>query len=119
MTEKMTNAQMGQTLELLSKLHETGKLGYAIARNTRKITDAAKEYLEMQSQLFQKYGTVGEDGKTATIKGQDNIKAFTEEMGDIPQIEHEVEIFKVSEDVFTSGGLTSNQMMGLLWMVEE
>lgn len=38
---QMTNDLMAANIEILAEANETGKLGYAIARNLRKLRDAA------------------------------------------------------------------------------
>lgn len=112
----MTNAEMCECINVLSELRETGRLGYAIARNKRKLMDAAKEFLELRDDLLQKYGE-SEDGIYYSVSPE-NSDAYIKELGDIPQIAHEVEIFTIPEDVFFGGSLKSNQMEKLLWMVK-
>ena len=49
---KMTNAQMWEGIQALSCVKETGKLGYACARNLRRLMDACKEYMEVRDRLM-------------------------------------------------------------------
>lgn len=114
---RMSNAKMEQYIDVMSGLTETGKLGYAIARNTRKLKEAAKDYLKIKGDLLQKYGVMSNDGKRFVVSG-DNFPKFISELGDIPDIEHDVDIFQVPEELFFGGTLTSQQMENLLWMVE-
>lgn len=109
----MTNEQMATAVEVLSTLGETGKLGYAIARNLRKLKDSATEYFEMRSKFFHEFGTK-KNGMYSVP-----IDVYTENMGDIGRIEHEVDIYQIDEETFFSGGLTSSQMEQLMWMVKE
>ena len=112
---KFTNDEMLRSIMMMRDLHETGKLGYAIARNMRKMTDASKEFMDIREQLLQKYGTDTGDGKY-TISS-DNAIAFSREISEYSEIEHDVDVFCVDEDTFTSGDLDSQQMYVLEWMV--
>ncbi|MCD8208538.1 MAG: hypothetical protein LUD72_11415 [Bacteroidales bacterium] len=112
----MTNAEMVQAIDVMVGLSETGKLGYAIARNLRLLKTEATEYIQLRSELFQKYGI--QNGSQWRIPPE-NIEEYIKELGDIPSIDHEVNVFKVSEEDFVSGSLTAAQMESLLWMVKE
>ena len=115
----MTNAEMASNIEILAQLKETGKLGYAVARNLRKLRDAAKEYLDLRDNLFQEYGhSVG--GNRYMVE-KDKLPEFLEALNadGIPDIEHDFEAFQVDEDTFIGGGLNSQQMSALMWMVKE
>ncbi|MCD8126184.1 MAG: hypothetical protein LUD82_01515 [Clostridiales bacterium] len=116
---KLSNNEMAQATETMSGLKEKGKLGYAIARNTRKLRDAAKEYLELRNTLFQKYGH--SVGGNRFVVDKDKLPDFLEELNadGIPAIEHEVDVYQVDEDTFISGSLDSQQMAQLFWMVKE
>ena len=114
----MTNAQMWESIQTLSSINnETGKLGYACARNLRKLMDACKEYMEIRDKLMMEYGTSEGNGKfTFTAE---KAQQFTEAIKEYALIEHDVDVYQVSEDVFCSGTLTNKEMYALEWMVEE
>lgn len=114
---KFTNEQMFRCIVAMHDLHETGKLGYAIARNMRKMMDAAKEYLDIREEVLKKYGTDKGDGRY--LIPQENTEAFWNEISQYATIEHDVDVFHVSADEFMSGGMDSEQMFILDWMVEE
>ena len=97
---KMTNAKMWEAIQTLSSVDETGKLGYACARNLRK-----------------QYGT--DEGNGKYTFDQEKAKEFTDAIREYAIIEHDVDIFQVSEDVFCSGSLTTKEMYALDWMVKE
>lgn len=119
MIKTMTNAQMLAALEVLAgAAQETGKLGYAIARNRRKITDAVTEYSRIRDELVTRYGMDNHDG-TYQIASVDALKAIQDGLAPYADIAHDVEIMTVSPDDFTGGGLTSQQMFALDWMVSE
>lgn len=113
----MTNAQMWESIQVLSCVKETGKLGYACARNLRKLVDACKEYLNIRDQLLMKYGS-SEGGGKFTLEPE-NVQAFTEALSQYSAIEHDVDLFQVSEDTFCGGTLTTKEMYTLDWMVKE
>ena len=114
---KMTNAQMWESIQTLSCVKETGKLGYACARNLRRLMDACKEYMEMRDKLMIEYGKSEGDGKFTFEPEKAQI--FTEALSDYAVIEHDVDVFQVSEDVFCGGALTTKEMYALDWMVKE
>lgn len=116
---KFTNEGMVQAIDILSTLSETGVLGYAIARNLRKLREEAKDYIAIRSAAVQKYGVQVDDGKAYEIKGSENVKNFREELGDLPNVEVDVDIFQIDVNTFTSGNITSDKMGALFWMVKE
>lgn len=115
----MTNAEMASNIEILSQLKEKGKLGYAIARNIRKLRDAAKEYMDLRDKLFQEFGH--SVGGSRFVVDKEKLPDFLEALNTdgIPDIEHDFEAFQVDEETFCGGGLNSQQMSALMWMVKE
>ena len=65
------------------------KIGYAAARNTRKLAEITVEYFQFKQELIQKYGTVdtdvdGNELQTISIKpNSQNFQDFTEEFDKI------------------------------------
>ncbi|MCC8039174.1 MAG: hypothetical protein LIP02_13730 [Bacteroidales bacterium] len=112
----MTNAEMDSAVQAMSNLHETGKLGYAIARNLRILKTECTEYLQLKAELFEELGD--RDGNQYSIP-PDKIPEYIERLGDIPSIDHEVNLYTITEEEFLSGTLTSDQMEALLFMVQE
>ena len=112
----MSNDKIFSSVQVLSGLEEKGKLGYAIARNLRKLNDAGKEYFEKRDELIRKYGKPNGNGGSYTFT-EKNAKAFNKELEEYAVIEHEVDVMTVSEEVFCSGTLTSQMMYDLDWMV--
>lgn len=116
MTITLSNARMAKAIETLGSLSETGKLGYAVARNRRRLTEAATEYIKMRDELIEKYGTHKQGAEfSLTIEAQNRINS---EMKEYAAIEHDVDIMTVDERTFYGGGLTSGQMYALDFMVE-
>lgn len=114
---KMTNAQMWESIQTLTEVKETGKLGYACARNLRKLMDACREYMEIRDRLMMEHGK--DEGNGKFTFEPDKARAFTDAIYEYAIIEHEVDVFQVPEDVFCSGTLTTREMYALDWMVKE
>lgn len=125
MTKTYKNAVLKQMLDNLQPvLSQKGKVGYAAARNTRKIKEALTEYVEKESELFEKYGTPeknenGEETGRIIINANDpKCREFVEEITPLANIEHEVEIMKLSyEEVMDV--LTGDEMLAIEWMLED
>ena len=113
---KMTNDQMLNSLAILSNLEETGMLGFAIARNRKKLAEECKEYAEKRDELLKKYGTDVGNGQYQLTN--DVVADFVEELRPYGELEVDVAVMTVSQEVFCSGSLTSSQMFALDWMVE-
>lgn len=82
----------------------TGVLGFAIARNYRKVSDEIVEYIDRRNDLITKYGKdeIGKDGKPTGRKyidaNSDNLKKFAEELQKYADIEVSVDVMTVSLD---------------------
>ena len=114
---KITNLEAWSCVQMISGVKETGKLGFAIAKNARKLKDELKEYDAKRDELIEKYGTALGDGRFNLTS--ENASMLQEEMAEYDSIEFEFEPLKVSEEVFCGGNLTSDQMYMLMWMVDE
>lgn len=112
---KLTNEQMFNSIVVLQNLRETGRLGYAIARNRRKLIDESKEYMDIREEILKKYGN--ENGEGQYYIPKEKTADFSNEISEYSGIEHDVDVFQVSEDEFMSGDLDSNQMFTLDWMI--
>lgn len=116
MSVKLTNAQMFESLQVLSKVEEKGVLGFAIAQNRRKLTEELKEYLAKRDELLKKYGTDEGNGRFQ-LKAED-VPKFFEEMNPYDNMKTDINVRRVTEEQFCSGNLTSTQMFALEWMIE-
>lgn len=111
----LTNKQMFDSLVVMSNLEETGVLGYAIAKNRRKLMDETHEYAKIREELLKKYGSdLG--GGNYELKGEKTVKFF-EELKPYDELTVDVPVVCVSEEAFCSGSLTSSAMFALDWMV--
>ena len=113
---KMTNEQMLNSLTVLSRLEEKGMLGFAIARNRKKLTEEVKEYAEKRDELLKEFGEDVGNGQFQLAN--DKVADFIEALKPYADLEVDVAVMTVSQDVFCSGDLTTSQMLALDWMVE-
>ena len=114
---KITNDQAYASYEILLSLKESGKLGFAIAKNTRKLESELKEFIEKRKELFLKYGSKNDDGSLAIETNR--IKDFLNDFDAYASMEFEFQPQLVDQETFCSGSLTSDQMYVLDWMVKE
>lgn len=122
--ETYTNDDMVQMLTVLDALLTTakGKFGYAVARNVRKIREACTEYLQIRQNLFEELGEEekDEDGNpTGNIQikiGSPEHNELKKRLGEFSNIEHAVEICKVSYSVLPDD-ITAGDMLNLEWML--
>lgn len=114
---KLTNAQMFDSLQVLSQVEEEGVLGFAIARNRRKLSNELSDYLAKRDELLKTYGTHEGDGRyTLTPEA---AQKFREALQPFADMTTDVAVCQVTADEFCSGTLTSQQMFFLDWMVKE
>lgn len=113
----LNNAQMHESVIVLSQAEEKGMLGYAIALNRRKLAAEVEEYAKKRDELIREYGTdLGNDQFRLL---PENATAFYEALRPYSELEADVSIMQVTPEVFCGGNLTSSQMFILNWMVKE
>lgn len=122
---KLTNAQMSNYLDALQAIagKVTGKLGYAVFRNMRKLANENVEFMQIKNELINKYGKeyTDESGiSQISIKfGTDEYNKFMDEIKEYGEITHEVDIYMIDETELYSSALNANEMMSIDFMVEE
>ena len=89
--------KMQQALLYLQQIEQlpqaTGKVGYAIYKNITILTNATKEFRQMQNDLIKKYG------QNNSINEQSpNWQKFVQELKPLLDIECDVNLFQISED---------------------
>ena len=74
---------------------------------------------EILPEILELWGSNGKDegGGKFTFEPE-KARAFSDAIQEYSIIEHEVDVFQVSEDVFCGGGLTTREMYTLDWMVK-
>lgn len=112
---KFTNFKLMEYKNVLARLEERGKLGYAIARNLRIITDAVSDYCCAHDKIIMDHADLQSDG---TYKIRDNeLYEANKEIEEVGSIELDLPLITVDENTFCSGNLTSQDMYVLDWMV--
>ena len=110
---KFKNAEALQIWSVLQRVNETGRLGYAIAKNRRKFGDELKEYVEARDGIIRQFGVVRD--------GEDHIYDLptekAQEVNDLDSMDCEIDVTQVDDNVFCSGGLITDDMVMLDWMV--
>ena len=83
-----------QYFETISKIHSSDQLSvmdaYRVNRLVKKLNELNEEYTELKKGLLEKFGTAEEEGQYK-VEG-DNKKPFMNEMNDLLNIEHDLEI---------------------------
>ena len=113
MNKTFTNIEAYNAFQVLRDCRETGKLGYAIAKNMRKLQEELKEYSVTIEELTKRYGKDIGNGQYSIS----DMGAYMAERAQYDSIDCDVDIMQVDEDTFCSGTLTNDQMYMLDWMV--
>lgn len=114
----LSNIEMEQRLESLAPvLEQSGMIGYAAARNYRRLKDQLIEYTQRKEDLIRKYG-IQEGGQYSIMPAHANFPAFEQELVPFATMEHEVEIMTrpMSE---AAGVLTGKQIVDIWWMLDD
>lgn len=122
---KLTNSQIMERLENLSRfLDRRDIVGYAAARNTRILTEAVREFTQIQNVLIRKYGEqlTDNDGnevdEIALSFDSDNFPDFIEEIRPYAEIEQEINLIALKYEQ-AIGLLSGTELLALDWMFEE
>ena len=107
---KTTNGKAFEILATLATATETGKLGYALAKQRRYIEDELKEFIEIRDKAIQDHSTGGK-------MTPEDVAAANTDIAEYIDLSCEFRVYAVDEDVFVSGGLNSAQMYVLGFMV--
>ena len=116
-----TNATMNLHLNSLNTLSKKvkGRLAYAVARNIRKLTNELIEFENIKNDYIIKYGEKSEDGRYSIDLKSDEYKNFLEFIKDYISIEHDVDIFMVSEEEIYTSDLTADEILSLDFMISD
>lgn len=121
---KLSNYEIEQRLaDLQPLLDHVDIVGYAAAKNSRKLQAEFEEYDNFRSDLVKKYGKPevdakgNETGNISISPDSENFDKFLAELTPLSKIEHEVDIFKVPEqDVI--GLISGKEILAIDWMLE-
>lgn len=96
----------------------TGKVGFAIARNYRRIRDAIQEYIDKKDEIIVKYGEMQSNG-SYIITDADKLKDAEAELNEYSSIKVECDFVKIPDEAFENTDLTAAQMLALEFMMED
>ena len=115
---KLTNKQMDEYFNALGNISEktTGRLAYGIARNMRKLSDELVEYQTLKNKAIIKYGEKNDDGTYGVLLGSESYDKFIQEMKEVMDISHDVDIFTVKEDEVIKSSLNAKEMLAIDFM---
>lgn len=125
MIKKYTNLELDSMVHQLTMVVNkdiplAAKVSYAIARNIRKIEDAAKEYFDLKNKAVLKYGK--DDGSGNISLSREDGEPFNLYLLDVAEyqsIEHEVDTMMVNVDEILKNDISPKDMMILDFMIEE
>lgn len=120
---KLKNAQMDAMIQSLRPhLGRRDVIGYAAARNTRVLTDAACEYLMRKDEVVREHGIAEMDADgnptgrfVMDVAGNEDAMRELEEWG---AIEHEADLFTLKYDE-AIGKLSGQELLSIDWMFED
>lgn len=100
-TIKGTNEVFLNILNTLNKLTNiTGKLGYAISKTRKKISQELEPFEEQQKLLIEKYGVQEESGRIVIKPQTENFKLFIQEIQPLAELPMEISFWQVSQEDF-------------------
>ena len=118
----ITNYDMTTKIDQLSKyLDRVDIIGYAAARNIRRLEDSAMEFIKRRNEVLAKYGDVERDengndtGKRYITENSFHYNDVMDALNDIGEIKHEVEIFTIPYET-VNGVLSGSDILELDWM---
>ena len=123
MKKVLKNSTMVDMLmQLKPLLSHRDKIGYAAARNHRRLAECLTEYERFRNGLIEKYGEHEKDGDGNELPAislsttSPNFKMFLEELAPYNEMEHEVEIMTLpySEAI---GVLSGEEILAVDWML--
>ncbi len=98
---KITNGAMLDVIMVLNKFANVGgKLGYAIARTKRLITDNLSDFNTLKDELVVKYGQQNDQGNYYVDPQSENYADFIREITPLLDISVDIDIYKVPKDEF-------------------
>lgn len=120
---RYTNQQLEAMANSLDPVLKSRTLvGYKAAVNMRAIMDALAAYMEFKDGLIREYGTEIKDDSGRVVNFAvtpecDGYKVFLQRLGEVSEIEHEVEVMMAHPDDVI-GVLSGEEIMAIDWMME-
>lgn len=118
---KLTNIEMTNYVNSLQNISSKvkGKLGYAVARNIRKITNELTEFENIRLEYIRKYGTVNENGECIIKKDTEEYDKFITDMQEYVTISHDVDIYMIDVEEIIKSDLTADEITSIDFMINE
>lgn len=118
---KLTNLEMTTHLNTLNmiKTKVTGKLGFAVAKNIRRLANELTEFEAMKNELVLKYGKPDETGNVSIKIDSEGYDQFLQEINEYCKIEQNIDIFKVDEQDIWNSSLNADEILKLDFMINE
>ena len=118
---KLTNIEMSQHIKSLQQISNKvkGKLGYAVARNIRKISDELIEFENIRLEHIRKYGTDNGNGECVIKKDTQEYNQFLTDMQEYATISHDVDIYTVDAEIVMESDLTADEMNMIYFIIKE
>ena len=96
------------------------RIGYAIERNIRLLTEACQEYTARKEAIIKEYGTHNDNGSISlTADNREGLDKLGQLIVDIGTIEHEVDVFKIKIEDFGAAELAPGDMAALMFMIDD
>lgn len=124
MLKKLTNGECDVMATACDRwVDDDGLLGYACARNARRLRDAALEFIDIKNDAIREFGreVKNEDGAVtayAIDPGSEAFERFKERVEPFSGIECEVDIMEVSATEVI-GKMTGRESLEIDWMIGE
>lgn len=116
------NIKMVQMLQQLQPfLKRSDKIGYAAARNYRRLSDCLTEYERFRNSLVEKYGEHDKDENGNELPSvslsvnSPKFKMFAEELAPLNEIEHSVDLMCLPYETAVDN-LTGEELLAIDWM---
>lgn len=118
---KLTNIEMSNHLNSLNQISSKvkGKLGYAVARNIRKISNELIEFENIRLEHIRKYGTENDNGECVIKKDTTEYNQFLIDMQEYATISHDVDIYIIDAEFVMESDLTANEINTIYFMIKE
>lgn len=116
---ELTNIEISNHINALNQIKTkvTGKLGFIVAKNLRKLINEFSEFECVRNQLINKYGTVDEQGTFGIKAGTEAYNSFLKEIQEYYDIKQDVSILKVDVDTICNSSLNADEILKLDFMI--
>lgn len=121
---KLTNGEIFSIAIILKELCENTdfvlpiKANFFLQKNKNTFLSLAQEIEESRNAIFQKYGTLNEDGSGYNFD-EKVIGEANAELSDLLNLTQELDVYLINLEDFKDIKLNSQQMNALMLMIEE